>query len=103
MRRSIGLHFILALMFVLFPLQVFSAVQPDAKMSKETRTQINQAYGKLPLRFEVNEGQFDEQVSYLSRGAGYSLFLTPTEAVMVLSRAKEQTENPRHETSVVRI
>jgi len=41
-------------------------------------------YGKLPLSFEANQGQTDPQVKFLSRGQGYSLFLTRTEAVLQL-------------------
>jgi len=41
-------------------------------------------YGKLPLSFEVNRGQVDPQVKFVSRGRGYSLFLTSTEAVLQL-------------------
>jgi hypothetical protein len=44
-------------------------------------------YGKLPLSFEANQGQADPQVKFLSRGQGYSLFLTPTEAVLQLRNA----------------
>ena len=43
-----------------------------------------QAYGQLPLSFEANQGQTDPQVAYLARGAGYTLFLTPAEAVLRL-------------------
>jgi hypothetical protein len=41
-------------------------------------------YGKLPLSFERNQGQSDPRVQYVSRGGGYSLFLTPSEAVLSL-------------------
>jgi hypothetical protein len=34
--------------------------------------------------FEANHGQTDRQVKFLSRGSGYTLFLTPTEAVLAL-------------------
>lgn len=37
------------------------------------------------LTFEVNQGQFDDRVRFASRGPGYTLFLTDTEAVMVMS------------------
>ena len=37
-----------------------------------------------PLAFEANRGQADEQVKFLARGAGYTVFLTPTEAVVAL-------------------
>ena len=41
-------------------------------------------YVNLPLSFEANQGQTDAQVRYLSRGQGYSLFLTDSEAVLSL-------------------
>ena len=61
------------------------------------------AYGQLPLRFEPNLGQSDAQVRFLARGSGYSLFLTPTEAVLALSRAvapePEQPHRPARRAS----
>ena len=45
------------------------------------RPQVRNSYGKLPLSFETNRGQTDAQVKFIARGAGYTLFLTPTEAV----------------------
>jgi hypothetical protein len=47
-------------------------------------------YGKLPLHFEANQGQSDGKVRFLARGAGYSLFLTPTEAVLALTQVRTQ-------------
>jgi len=52
---------------------------------------VVERYGKLPLSFEVNQGQTDAQVKYLSRGAGYSLFLTSSEAVLTLRSASGDT------------
>jgi len=43
-------------------------------------------YGNLPLSFEANQGQADGEVRFLSRGNGYSLFLTNREAVLALRR-----------------
>src|SRR3990170_2708447 len=59
---------------------------PSASVKPDTasRTRISEAYGKLPLSFEVNQGQTDEQVRFLARGSGYTLFLTPTESVLSL-------------------
>ena len=45
-------------------------------------------YGKLPLSFEANRGQTDPSVKFLSRGSGYSLYLTDSAAVLSLSKAK---------------
>ena len=46
--------------------------------------QILETYGKIPLSFEANHGQTNEQVNFLARGSGYTLFLTPSEAVLSL-------------------
>ena len=48
---------------------------------------VSEAYGKLPLHFEANQGQTDPGVKFLSRGRGYTLFLTGRgEAVMLLGK-----------------
>jgi beta-propeller repeat-containing protein len=59
---------------------------PSAKTTArpEGRQALVQSYGKLPLSFEVNRGQADPQVKFLSRGSGYALFLTGDEAVLSL-------------------
>ena len=56
---------------------------------------IVEAYGKLPLSFEANQGQTNSDVKFLSRGSGYSLFLTSTEAVLSLnpSRARKPSRD----------
>jgi Beta-propeller repeat len=43
------------------------------------------------LSFEVNQGQTDARVKFLSRGPGYTLFLTPTEAVLSLRQKQDQS------------
>jgi hypothetical protein len=63
---------------------------------------------KLPLIFEKNQGQTDEQVKFMSRGAGCTLFLTESEAVLTLQNTvkKEQTGKqsaPQAEVSVLRM
>ncbi len=60
-----------------------------------TNARVSESYGKLPLHFEANHGQTDKDVRFLSRGSGYSLYLTASEAVLVLvkSDAKAQEES----------
>ncbi len=41
--------------------------------------------GQRPLSFEPNLGQTDPSVQFLARGRGYTVFLTPHEAVLALS------------------
>ena len=47
---------------------------------------------QLPLSFQPNHGQTDSQVKFLSRGSGYELFLTPTQAVFSLQPADDKAE-----------
>ena len=54
---------------------------------------------QVPLSFEANQGQTDSVVKFLSRGDGYALFLTPTEAVFKLHQAASAVKQP----SVVRM
>jgi hypothetical protein len=50
------------------------------------RASIVKGYGNLPLSFEENQGKAHNAVRYLSRGHGYTLFLTSTEAALGLRR-----------------
>jgi YVTN family beta-propeller protein len=88
----------LILISVLVSLFQFSLMNKAAQRTVSrpdvaTQALINQNYGKLPLSFEVNQGQTDKQVKFLSRGNGYNLFLTPTEAVLALKPGKEQSSD----------
>jgi hypothetical protein len=62
---------------------VASATHPDAPVQ---RVSIMKSYGQVPLAFEANQGQTDPQVKFVSRGTGYNLFLTTSEAVLTLRR-----------------
>lgn len=43
------------------------------------------AYNRLPLAFEVNQGQADSRVQFLAHGPGYSLFFTNQGPVLDVS------------------
>jgi len=45
---------------------------------------LQATYGRLPLNFELNDGQTNGQVKALARGAGYTLFLTNAGATLAL-------------------
>jgi hypothetical protein len=49
-----------------------------------TPARIIEASDSQPLIFEPNQGQTDELVKFLSRGRGYTLFLTGDDAVLAL-------------------
>jgi Bacterial Ig-like domain (group 3)/MBG domain (YGX type)/Chitobiase/beta-hexosaminidase C-terminal domain/Bacterial Ig-like domain (group 1)/Beta-propeller repeat len=62
---------------------------PPSKVTTN-RASASTNYGKLPLSFEANHGQTNAQVRFISRGSGYSLFLTNTEAVLALRKPDKQ-------------
>jgi beta-propeller repeat-containing protein len=68
---------------------------------QDTKARASEAYGRLPLRFEANAGQTDSRVKFLSRGSGYSFFLTSTEAVLNLRNKKSMS--PTKQQAVVRM
>ena len=75
-----GLIYIVLITF-LFP--VFSqATTPTDNRAKNS--QIKQVLDTLPMAFELNKGQTDNHVRFLSRGLGHTLFLTSEEAVLTL-------------------
>lgn len=53
------------------------------------------AYGKLPQRFEANRGQTDSSVKFISRGRGFTVFLTETETVLRLQNQDQQSATLR--------
>jgi hypothetical protein len=67
-----------------------ASAAPAAAPALKVQAQSN--YGKLPLSFEINQGQTDAQVKFLARGQGYTLFLTPTEAVLSLKKPQARTK-----------
>jgi uncharacterized repeat protein (TIGR01451 family) len=54
----------------------------------ETPEPRRNEFGKLPLSFELNQGQTDSSVKFLARGHGYTIFLTGNEAVLSFSETK---------------
>ncbi len=71
----------------------------SSEAAKQTRAQAREAYGKLPLTFEVNRGQTDSQVRFLARGGDYTLFLTATEAVFALRKGTPREKSVHRDES----
>jgi hypothetical protein len=67
------------------------------------QVRVAAGYGELPLSFAPNVGQTDGRVDFLARGHGYTLFLTPTEAVLSLressARSAPDPADPRRAAS----
>lgn len=76
------------------------AAVPMVTTAGAAQTRLREAYGQLPISFEVNQGQTDRAVKFLSRGSGYSLFLTPTAAVLRLEIAGARSRNEGNQAHV---
>jgi len=49
------------------------------------KAKVAASFTRLPLAFEANRGQADPSVRFVSRGAGYTLFLTDKEAYLAVA------------------
>jgi hypothetical protein len=65
-------------------MSVSAAAQPSPTRTAPPMVQGNAIYSKLPLTFEANQGQTSSQVNFLSRGKGYTTFLTTGGMVLSL-------------------
>ena len=62
-----------------------SATSPSV-LTPTAASRVMASYGRLPLRCEMNVGQTDARVKLLCRATSSSLFLTNSEAVLMLAR-----------------
>jgi len=61
------------------------ALVPDGRLqASPTTPQIQASYGRLPMIFELNQGQADRAMKFLARGPRYTIGLTPTETLVAL-------------------
>ena len=78
---------------------ILASAVPSAVASSEHR------FAQVPLAFERNVGQTDDEVLFLARGPGYGIFLTATEAVLSLPprSGSANASTPMGEPTVVRM
>ena len=58
------------------------------------------SFGKLPLSLEPNRGQTEARTKFLSRGAGYQLALTSSEAILRLHHRNQPTAGKQGDDAV---
>lgn len=63
---------------------VATSFSATSQADQKARVRILDHYGEMPLGFEVNRGQTDAQVKFLSRTGKYTLFLTESETVLAI-------------------
>mgnify|MGYP001389337330 CR=1 FL=1 len=91
-RRIVGL----AVMGMCFLVPFLLALAVPAPLGASVRPVAG--YGDLPLGFEENRGQADRSVRFLSRAGGHTVFLTDTEAVLLLPAPRTRIpEAPAHD------
>src|SRR2546427_12609832 len=96
LRKHVAMPAIPLVLLVLSAFSVAAGTRSSASSSGHEQTEtkpveqqrVVQSYAKAPLSFEANQGQTDPRVKFLSRGSGYTLFLTGNEAVLALRNQK---------------
>lgn len=71
------------------------ATQTKPQTVPSTQTRLVQNHRNLPISFELNKGQTDLRVKFISRGSGYTLFLTGDEAALAL-----RTPSPKRDSTL---
>jgi hypothetical protein len=79
------------------PADTASAIKPPFV----DQSKILESYGQLPLSFEPNASQTDSKVKFLSRGPGYTVFLTNDEAVLALSAGNKNKHTSSGESAAL--
>ena len=71
--------------------QLLAAIQLFSSLALAQSREHIRDVSQLPLVFEINRGQTDQRARFLSRGNGYTLFLTPAEVLLSLRRQTNRT------------
>ncbi|HEC45091.1 MAG TPA: DUF5050 domain-containing protein, partial [Bacteroides sp.] len=80
------IHFISLILLLLFTCCI---------TSEANQAQIIENYGKIPLSFTINNGQYDPQVKFTTRGSGCTMFFTQEGTTFLLSRETEESISKR--------
>ena len=74
-------------------LQTHSSSSPEFPISEaRLEAQAQETFLRMPLYFEENRGQVDPDIRFISRGSGYTLFLTSEEAVLNLQSGEAENQ-----------
>ena len=61
-------------------------------ISTKSLQQFSKTYGQIPMHFEENNGQFNDSVKFMSKGIGYTLFLTENEALFLFQNRTSRSK-----------
>ena len=74
--------------FLYSALMAALAIHSTSALPQTTKVSLDQ--NRLPLQFEANQGQTRQDVRFLSRGPGHTLYLTAEDALLVLQKSQGQ-------------
>ncbi len=77
-----------------------SVAGASGNLPEASKQRIVASFARLPLSFEPNRGQTDARVKFLSRGHGYTLFLTGDEAFLALQRTEDKSKIKNHKAKI---
>jgi len=75
-------------------LVVGAALAGTTASSHPAKRDLRSVTARTPLLFEQNQGQTDTRASFLARGDGYTVFVTPSEAVLKLKGHPAKRRGP---------
>jgi concanavalin A-like lectin/glucanase superfamily protein/beta-propeller repeat-containing protein/slime mold repeat-containing protein len=79
-----------------------SLATPEVQKCSSISADLTKYHGELPLGFEPNRGQSHPDVRFLSRGQGYSFYLTANEAVLTLSKPSKPVHSSLSKSPALR-
>lgn len=94
------LYQLITIFTLIFNLTASMVNVPDASARNDVSPNMAEVYGKLPLSFEANLGQADPAAKFISRGPGYSMYLTEVGFVLALSRTSGSVEDAEEHDAV---
>ena len=80
------------ILFVTFVVWMSSLGLAGSTSQVVLKQRVLETLGQLGPRFEPNRGQTNGPVKFLTRGNGYTLFLSPTEAVLAFRGPESEEE-----------
>jgi len=66
------------------PFRSTQTILEGANTAKTAPVRLLKEYGTVPMGFEETRGEMGRRIQFAARGAGYSLFLAPQEAILAL-------------------
>ena len=81
--------------FLLYPVIISIVFSSFGFSAHSDKYRILQSYGKVPLAFTINNGQYDPQVKFTTRCSGCTMFFTQEGTTFLLRRKAQESIDRR--------